>query len=73
MTDHQDAAIPRSLFFDNQIGLMTKRQLAECLNISERTIEKFCSTEDLPKHKFGKAVRFDFQEVIDWLRERRGY
>lgn len=56
------------LFFDR---LLTKKQLAEQLALSQSYISKLMAEEGLPRVKIGRAVRFRLSEVLDWLQKRR--
>lgn len=55
-------------FFEN---LVTKKQLAEALAISEGFINKMMLEEGLPHFKLGRAVRYRVKEVVSWLSQRR--
>jgi len=52
-------------------ALVTKRQLAERLALSQSYINHLMSVEGLPHFKIGRAVRFRVQEVVTWLQKRR--
>ncbi|WP_321992640.1 helix-turn-helix domain-containing protein [Marispirochaeta aestuarii] len=47
---------------------LTYDQLAEILQISKSTLEKYVSRKEIPYYKFGKNVRFDEEKISDWLR-----
>ena len=49
--------------------LLTKKELAKRLRVSERKIEL---DTDLPCIRWGRTVRFDWQEVVAFLREQNG-
>ena len=49
--------------------MITKKELAKLLHLSVATIDRLM-TQGMPKMKIGKAVRFDYGEVTEWLRER---
>ncbi len=52
-------------------NLLNKRQAAEYLNISERTLDYFRQRGGLPSHIIGgKLVRFIEEELRDWVTGR---
>ena len=55
-------------FFDK---LITKKQLAEYLSVSESFINKLMVKEGLPYRQIGRAVRFSLREVAEWLSKRK--
>ena len=47
--------------------LLDKRQAAEYLNVSQRTLDYFRQRENLPFHVIGgKLIRFDERELEQW-------
>ena len=54
-------------FFEN---LLTKKQLAEKLELSQSYISLLMKDEGLPHLKIGRAVRFKISEVAVWLLKR---
>lgn len=50
--------------------LLKKNELAKKLQVSISTISKL-QTEGLPSMPCGAAIRFDYLEVLQWLRGRR--
>jgi len=55
--------------------LMTKRDLEEYLQVSDRTVDDIVSQRRIEYIKFGREVRFDFETVRKALAEctvRRG-
>jgi len=50
--------------------LLTKKELAECWKVSERTISNL-QTEGLPTVPFGTSIRFDYEECLTWAKDRR--
>lgn len=50
------------------VELLTKKELAKRLRVSERKIEMHT---DLPRIRWGRNVRFDWQEVVEFLRTQR--
>lgn len=59
-------------FFDNGIGrALTIVELSRIINFSQRTIYNWIHREkDFPYKKWGKAVRFYLEDVINWLEKR---
>ena len=53
---------------DNQ--MLTVKQLAELLNMSERNIYFLIQAGGLPNFKLGKSVRFDKAEILKWLQDK---
>jgi excisionase family DNA binding protein len=53
------------------LDFVSRTQLAKCLHLSERTIDRLKQSEGLPFHKFGGQYRFSLQEVKDWMDKRR--
>lgn len=47
---------------------LTKKELAELLKVTIRTIDRLCTHEGLPFVKFGRNVRFEKEKVLDWIR-----
>lgn len=50
--------------------LVTKKQLAAHLEVSESFINKLMKLEGLPYITLGRAVRFRILEVAEWLQPR---
>lgn len=49
--------------------MLKKQELAEKLNISVPMVDKLMR-EGMPKIKIGKSVRFDYDEVLKWIKEK---
>ena len=47
------------------------RQVAELLGVSGKHIYELAAQGKLPAFRVGKAVRFDPQDVADWLRKKK--
>jgi excisionase family DNA binding protein len=65
-----------SSFFDNQISgganresLLTKKDIADYLQISIRTLDTWVCQNKIPHLKIGRAVRFDKKVIDKWLEE----
>ena len=50
---------------------MTRKELAELLKTTVRTIERFYTEEGMPYIKFGRMIRFEKKEVLDWIRKHK--
>jgi excisionase family DNA binding protein len=50
--------------------LLTVRELAERLNVSRATILRYWERGELPGYRVFGAVRFDPDEIADWLEGR---
>ena len=48
-------------------GMLTRKDLSKKLNLSERTIDRY-RKKGLPFFEFEGAIRFDEQQVKDWLK-----
>lgn len=46
-------------------------QVAELLKVSERHIYELAANGSLPAFRVGKVIRFDPQDVADWLRRKK--
>ena len=51
------------------LNLVTKKELADSLRCSERTIDRM-RREGLPSYNMGK-IMFDKQEAIEWIKNNR--
>ena len=52
---------------------LTVAEIAERLNVSTRTVQRFIAAGGLPVHRFGRSVRIsetDFQELLAKCRSR---
>lgn len=60
-------------FFENQTTdnerLLTKKEIAEFLNVSVKMIDKKVFMNEIPYLKVGKLVRFSKQRVLAWAEE----
>jgi len=46
--------------------LCTKTEIAETMNVSDRTITRWVAKNQIPFHKIGNgSIRFNLQEVLD--------
>lgn len=53
------------------VALMGVGELAERLGTTERFVRRLVTERRVPFHKVGKYVRFDPNDIDDWLVERR--
>ena len=51
-------------------NLLTKKELAECLKVSETTINRLIA-KGLPNIKVGSQVRLNLDECLNWLKKQR--
>lgn len=56
---------------ENREEALNVRQVAELLGVSDKHIYELAAQGKLPAFRVGKAVRFDPQDVADWLRKRK--
>ena len=49
--------------------MLNKKELADKLRISVPMVDKLMR-EGLPRIKIGKSVRFEYEEVVRWLKEK---
>lgn len=59
-----------SLFFDNQ-ELLSVEQISYSLNVSQKTVRHWIYKGKIPFYKIGRHIRFNPQEINDWIQERR--
>ncbi len=50
--------------------VLTAAQLAEVLQVEERTVRELAAKGELPGRKLGRQWRFSRQAVLDWLAGR---
>lgn len=55
---------------DNLPDIITIKQLAEFLQISEPTIHRAIKAGNLKSLKVGKSVRIEKESVMEWLKEK---
>ena len=51
-------------------GLLTVAELASFLNIAENTLRQWCAQGRIPHGKFEGTIRFDREQVQEWIDER---
>ena len=52
--------------------LLTIKETADLLRVSERTVRKMVTADVLPHYRVGLQLRFDQDEVLKTLREKSG-
>ena len=50
---------------------LTPQELAEKLKVSRAAISQWCCQGKIPFYRFGKSVRFDPEEIMQWLKEKK--
>ena len=50
---------------------MTPKQAAELLQISERTLYKLTKFEGLPAVKVGRIIRYDAEDLREWIAKNK--
>ena len=51
--------------------LLTKNEICEYLKMSKSKIDILIRGKNIPYLKIGKNVRFDFDDLIKWLYEKK--
>jgi len=51
--------------------LLTKNEICEYLKMSKSKIDILIRGKNIPYYKIGKNVRFDFDDLMKWLEEKR--
>lgn len=57
---------------DNLPDIMSVRQLAEFLQVSEITIKRALKSEKLKGLKIGRDWRIEKEKVIEWITKEKG-
>jgi excisionase family DNA binding protein len=50
-----------------QVPLITRKQVAELLSVSLRTVDRWIARGELPYYKLGKVVRFKLSDIQERL------
>jgi excisionase family DNA binding protein len=53
------------------VKIVTAKELAEFLKLTESTIYKLASTGELPGFKIGDSWRFDMDEILEQIRDSK--
>jgi excisionase family DNA binding protein len=56
---------------ERQGEALNVQQVAEFLGVSEKKVYRLAAAGVLPAFRVGKAIRFDAQDVADWLRRKK--
>lgn len=56
---------------EKQGEALNVHQVAELLGVSEKKVYRLAAAGVLPAFRVGKAIRFDGQDVADWLRRKK--
>lgn len=51
--------------------LLTARQTAKLLRISERTLWSLTNAKRIPHLRIGRALRFDLRDTDTWIQSRK--
>jgi excisionase family DNA binding protein len=63
----EDVVVGRAATHVREPDVLTVEQLAQLLQIDERTIRSLAASGELPGRKIGRHWRFSRQAVLDWL------
>lgn len=53
------------------LKLISAAELAEKLNVSKSWVYQASHSKSIPCYKIGGHLRFDLEEVKEWIKERR--
>jgi excisionase family DNA binding protein len=53
-------------------NLMTVKDVAEYMRLSEQTIQRYVLNKEIPFHKVKKVIRFRLSEIEKWIDEGGG-
>ncbi len=48
----------------SQIDLLTKKQVAERLNVNQRTVDNLVISKNIPVYKIGGSIRFKSSDLV---------
>ena len=51
-------------------SFLTVEEVAELLNVAEKTVRKYVWERSIPYYKIGGHVRFNEQKLLDWIAEK---
>jgi excisionase family DNA binding protein len=57
--------------YDKELGLLTVRELAECLRVHENTIYRLLRKHGLPAFRVGGGWRFNRETIERWMRQQQ--
>ena len=52
-------------------SLLTVKELAAALKLTEQTIQRYVLRKEIPFHKIMRAVRFRPSEIESWMESRK--
>ena len=68
-TDDSERPEPNGALFENQ-RFFKIDELAQYLNVTPRSIQRWQSRGEIPFVKLGRALRFDRKEIEKWVARR---
>lgn len=51
-------------------SFLTVEEVAELLNVADKTVRKYVWERSIPYSKIGGHVRFNEQKLLDWIAEK---
>lgn len=51
-------------------SFLNVEEVAELLNVAEKTVRKYVYERTIPYYKIGGHVRFNEQKILDWIAEK---
>ncbi len=70
--DAEEVVVGRAATHVREPDVLTVEQLAELLQIDDKTVRTLASKGDLPGRKIGRHWRFSRQAVLEWLANPEG-
>ncbi len=49
--------------------LLTVKEVSEILSIKEKTLYQWAELGQIPHIKLNKLIRFDFEAILNWIKE----
>lgn len=65
--DAENVVLGRTSSQQSEPDVLTIEQLAELLQVDEKTVRSLATSGELPGRKLGRHWRFSRQAVLDWL------
>jgi excisionase family DNA binding protein len=65
--DAEQFAVGRAAMEGGEPDVLTAEQLAQLLQVDEKTVRSLAAKAELPGRKIGRHWRFSRQAVLDWL------
>ena len=56
---------------ENKDEALDAQEVAELLGVSQKKIYRLAASGVLPSFRIGKAIRFDAQDLAEWLRKKK--